>query len=116
MTTAITTRKTAVFDTPYGNFHYTNLSRSSFFGYTLVPAGEYHFKIAEPEKALLDFFNASTISSIDELIGLRFNFNEIKERIDWVKLDKYLTVIGSKILIHRVNLLKKLHQEYAFHQ
>lgn len=109
MTTAMSTKKTATFDTPFGVFRYSNLQRSFFFGYTLVPAGEFHFKIAEPEKAILDFLNASTIKTREEIEGFRFNFIEIEEHINWDKLYRYLAIFGSRILEHRVALLRELY-------
>ena len=53
--TSITTRKTKMIESPVGNFRYQSVKENLFFGYKIVEMNGVSFKIAEPEKALLDF-------------------------------------------------------------
>lgn len=116
LTTAITTKKTASFETPFGHFKYSNLSRNCFFGYNLASVGDFHFRIAEPEKAILDFLNASSIKTSYELLEFRFNFFELNEKVNWQKLESYQSEFHSKTLEYRVDLLKEMNKDYAFTQ
>ena len=55
MVTSISTRKTNDFNSSYGSFSYRKISREFFWGYRMHAFGPFYFKIASPEKALLDF-------------------------------------------------------------
>lgn len=48
--TAVTTKKTTVFDTPVGYFQYQHLQPKLFFGYTLHSVGHHSLYLAELEK------------------------------------------------------------------
>lgn len=74
-TTSITTTTTKNIKTTLGNFIYYKFKKELFFGYQVVKIGESFFKIAFPEKALLDFFYLNKIKSVDDL------------RLDLSKLD-----------------------------
>ena len=53
--TAISTLKTQEFTTPASVFSYRSIKPELYFGYQLVSFGSFHFKIAEPEKTILDY-------------------------------------------------------------
>ncbi len=106
--TSITTLKTTSFETPIGAFQYRNLKKELFFGYRLEKSGEFHFKIADPEKTMLDFLHLHPdAGNEDGLHELRLNVFELKEKINWEKMERYLSLFASKALKGRVELLKK---------
>lgn len=103
--TSVTSQKTASFKTDLGTFLYRHLKPELMFGYYLHDFGFYQpCKVAEAEKALLDFFYLNP--SIKNKAGfreLRINWEELRTRIDSAKLKKYLAAFKSKALERRVN-------------
>ena len=72
------------------------------FGYKLVSYNGYNFKIAEPEKAILDYFYLNKgVSTEDDFAGLRFNDEEFREQTDKDKLQRYLVAFTNKRLEKR---------------
>ncbi len=106
MATSVTTRNTANFDTKIGRFDYRNLNSRLFFGYRLIKIPGFTFKIAEPEKALLDYFYFNKINSLEEMRELRLNEVQVKEAINIEKLDKYQRIFDSMVVKKRVSLFK----------
>lgn len=106
--TSVTTRNTARYHTPAGNFVYKHIKPELFFGYRLIQTRAGAVKMAEPEKALLDFFYSKKISTLEDLESARFNIHEINEVCDFLKLKKYLEVYQSAVMNKRVKLLKEL--------
>ena len=106
--TSVTTRNTATYSTPIGNFDYKNIKPNLFFGYKLVRMKGITFKIAEPEKLFLDLLYYKKINSIDEMEAMRFNVALIREMIDVYKLREYQGIIGSRVLDKRIDIFKKL--------
>ena len=108
MITSITTKKTNIFQTPVGAFQYSNIKKGLFFGYRLEKVGDYYFKIAEPEKAILDLLYLKPhLSSEDDLFELRLNLFEVGERLDFNKMENYLSLFSSKALEKRATIFKK---------
>ena len=102
--TCATTKKTAAFQTPLGDFIYRSLKPELFFGYTPILFQDQHYLMAEPEKALLDFFYLNpTLLNDDDFAGLRINRDELLAKINQEKLEKYLAVIDSRALKKRVS-------------
>ncbi len=58
--TSVTTRVTREFKNPLGTFRYSNLKKSSFFGYQTSRIEESEVQLATPEKALLDHWHLSS--------------------------------------------------------
>ncbi len=60
----------------FGRFYYSKLKQSLFFGYTKVksPQAEQHILIAEPEKALLDYFYIRRLKNTNDL---RLNISDL---------------------------------------
>jgi hypothetical protein len=106
MATSVTTRNTANYDTSIGRFDYRHLNSGLFFGYRLIKTPSLTFKIAEPEKALLDYFYINKINSLEEMKELRLNEVQVKETINIEKLDKYQRVFDSMVVKKRVSLFK----------
>jgi predicted transcriptional regulator of viral defense system len=106
--TAISTLKTQQFTTPIGVFGYQNFKPSLYFGYKLLSFGKFQFKIAEPEKAILDYLYLHPDVNTDEhLFELRLNTFEMKEQINIDTLNNYCELIGSKLLSNRVKTFIK---------
>jgi predicted transcriptional regulator of viral defense system len=106
---AITTRKTITYETPVGTFNYRSVKPELFFGYEIIHKDKLPVMIADIEKALLDhLYLTASLKTIKDIEALRFNFMELRNRVDWDKLDKYALVFSSKTLDNRIKGLKKL--------
>ena len=108
MTTSISTRNTASYNTPVGDFSYNHVKTTLFFGYRLVQVNGVAIKIAEPEKVIIDYLYLKKLNSVDEINSLRFNEIQIKEIVDFHKLDKYQRIFNSKVVDKRIMLLKEI--------
>jgi len=105
-TISATTLKTNSFDTLLGYFSYRHLKPSLFFGYKLVTYQNQVYKIADLEKAILDYIYLNhKLTSVLDFDGLRWN-KEVLRGMDLNTFDKYLGLFNSKILgIRTKNLL-----------
>lgn len=101
--TSATTNKTAQFTAPIGAFSYRHVQKRLFFGYTLVAHHHLHFKIADMEKALLDFFYLHPrLKDTADFEGLRFNGVAFLERFDKKKFTHYLAAFHNENLTRRL--------------
>lgn len=107
-TTSLTTRNTTSFSTPVGSFSFRNVKAQLFFGYRLLNIQGHTIKIAEAEKALLDYLYLNKIDTPEILEGLRLNESQLLDLLDFDKLRQYSEVFHSKILQKRLQLLKKM--------
>jgi len=106
--TSVSTRKTKMIETLIGNFRYQSLKEELYFGYKIIEIGGVSFKIAEPEKALLDFlYLRSDVKSEDDIEELRINQDIFREIIDPEKLAEYAKVFNSKILFQKIIKINK---------
>ncbi len=113
MTTSATTLKTHQFTTILGTFSYRHLKPELMFGYRLVETGGQRFKMAEPEKLLLDYlYLNSQLQSISDFDSLRINKSELQTQLNMSRLLEYLTLFESKALEKRVNIFRNT-IEYA---
>lgn len=102
--TSVSTKKTAEFDTPIGNFSYRHISSKLFWGYELVKVGNSKFLIAEAEKAFLDYlYLNSRLKTFDDFKGIRINIDAFAEHVDIKKFQKYLEAFDNKALVKRAN-------------
>jgi len=109
LTTSVTTRKTKLLKTPIGDFQYRKVKEKLFFGYRIINAGQIAYKIADPEKALLDFlYLRSDIKSEGDIFELRINGESYREIIDQNKLKQYLGVFNSKALNKKIDQLTEI--------
>jgi predicted transcriptional regulator of viral defense system len=109
LTTCITTRKTRTIETVIGNFQYQSIKENLFFGYKLIDINGLIYKIAEPEKALLDFlYLRSDLRNRNDLIELRLNEEIYRTLINQEKLQQYLAVFNSTVLKRKINKLNKI--------
>lgn len=101
--TSATSHKTMVFATDVGDFIYHTVRPSLLFGYKLVNYSGKKFKIAEPEKALLDYFYLNTsIQSKDDFAGIRIGKDQYFAQVDETRLVAYLNEFQQKSLAKRV--------------
>ncbi len=108
LTTSISTRNTARYNTPVGDFSYNHIKTLLFFGYRLIQNDGVVIKISEPEKVILDYLYLKKLNSEDDIDSLRINEIQIKEIVDFQKLDKYQRIFNSKVLDKRIKLLKEI--------
>jgi predicted transcriptional regulator of viral defense system len=106
--TSISTLKTQVFTTPLGIFSYQNVKPSLYFGYQLVYFGNFCFKIAAPEKTILDFlYLHPELTTEDHFFELRWNISEINQQINFDTFHQYQSLFNSKALTKRVGIFLK---------
>lgn len=106
--TSASSLKTHTFKTAAGVFSYRHLKPALLFGYRLIDADGQSFKIAEPEKLVIDhlYLNAS-LKSPDDFEALRINQALLKERVSPDKLSAYLTIMKNKALEKRISVFLK---------
>lgn len=105
--TSVSSKKTSLFQYDNIVFSYRTISPSYNFGYSLVRWKNVTIKIAEPEKAMIDFFYLNpAIRTPEHIEDMRFNIISVKERLDWEKIKNYLTLYDNKNLTMRINLMK----------
>jgi predicted transcriptional regulator of viral defense system len=101
--TAISTLKTQQFQTPIGDFKYQNVKPDLFFGYLLRPVGDCFYKMAEPEKAILDYlYLHPEMDSEAHFHEMRFNVFELQKMLTPPTLHVYTESFQSKALKKRV--------------
>jgi predicted transcriptional regulator of viral defense system len=105
---SVSSLKTMSFSNPIGEFSYMKMQDKLIFGYELKMLQEgISFKLACPEKALLDllylypFYN--TRQEIEEL---RFDEDFMQGQLDWQKLLEYSVRFKNKALDQRIKLLR----------
>jgi len=73
------------------------------FGYKLITIGTMTYKIAEIEKAVLDFFYfRSDLKTADDFEDLRFDTYEFLQQADISKFKKYLKQYSSAKFISQM--------------
>lgn len=103
---AISSRKTMVFSTLQGTFHYRNLKPECYFGYSVERLGNQPVVIAEPEKALLDLLYLNhTLSSEEDIEALRLNELQMRS-LDWEKLVHYTRIFNKSFLTEKVKIIQ----------
>ncbi len=103
-TTSITTKKTKNFETnDFGKFSYQKIKKEAFDGFETFTKNNVSYKIAFPEKALIDFFylNKNSMNgSFEQFQSFRFNqdFNYNKQ-----KLLKFAKLFKNKKVLFLTN-------------
>jgi len=104
--TSITTNKTLSVETKIGTFDYRTVDNSLFFGYQLITIGEVTYKMASLEKTIVDYFYLNPqIAAVEDIQGMRFNEELLREKLDQGELEKILAVFDNKALNERVEML-----------
>jgi len=96
--TSVTAKINRTFDNAYGHFIYRHIKSELFWGYTEIKTTYGRYLMAEPEKALLDYLylNLARIGNEDDFENIRFNIDQIRERVDENKFRRYLKAFGVK--------------------
>ena len=103
--TSATTLKTWQFTTPLGTFIYRHLKPKLFFGYRLVEIDGQRYRMAEPEKLILDYLYLNTsLTTPDDIESLRINRTEIHSVVNTERLNEYLSLFQNKALEKRVGV------------
>ena len=101
--TSATSRKTSHFKTHLAEFYYHSVKPSLMFGYKLIKYQDQVFKIAEVEKAFLDYLYIKPhIKEIKDFEGLRIDKQNFLEQVSKEKINEYLKIIDSTVLSRRV--------------
>ena len=101
--TSATSRKTKVFKTKIGDFIYRTIQPRLLFGYKLIDYIGRRFKVAEPEKALLDYFYLKTsIKSEDDFAEMRIDREQYLTYVNESRLLAYINEFRQKRLSKRV--------------
>jgi len=103
--TSITTRNTMRYNTPVGEFTYKSIKPTLYFGYQVIQLAGHSIRLAEPEKALLDFLYLQQLNSESALEGLRINRFQFNASISVDTLNAYLRIFNSRVLNRRVQHL-----------
>lgn len=102
--TSATSRKSYNFNSSLARFSYNKIKPDLMFGYQLVNYENHNFKMAEAEKAILDYFYInSKLKTEGEFEELRINRDIFQEKVDMEKFKRYLAQFNNKALEKRVN-------------
>lgn len=107
-TTSITTRKTRLHPYREWTFSYRTLARHLYFGYRIEAIGQRNLLVAEPEKALLDFFYLEPgYNTPEKVAGLRLDAMAIQQQVSWERMAEYASAYRSPALENRMALVKQ---------
>jgi len=106
--TSVASEKTNRFKNDLGEFVYRHIKPELMFGYEIINYKNHNFKMAEVEKAVLDYFYLNPrLKTDDDFSELRFNEEEFKNKADKKKLERYLNEFNNKSLSERFNKFLK---------
>lgn len=89
------------------DFLYLKLKKEFFFGYKIIKYEKGSFLMACPEKALLDSLYLLNLKNEEDFYEMRFNKEILNSIMNSKMMRKYLKIFDSKILINRINILRK---------
>lgn len=108
--TSVTSRKTASFQNPFGEFIYRSVQPHLMFGYTSEKSNlttMWSMLLATLEKALLDLLYLIPQYNTEAVMQeLRLDSDFMQEELNVTRLDAYLSRFTSKALETRVSCLK----------
>lgn len=96
--TSVTARITRTFENSCGRFIYRHVKSELFWGYVQMKTDRSPYLLAEPEKALLDYFylNLARINNEDDFENIRLNEEQMAKTLDKKKFLSYLSAFGVK--------------------
>jgi predicted transcriptional regulator of viral defense system len=107
-TSSVTTLKKRNIFTDHGNFLYRTIKKELFFGYQVERLNQIQYKIADLEKAVLDYFYLNNHLNTPSLIQeIRFDCELFFELINEEKFYSYLSKFKNKSLEKRIQILKE---------
>lgn len=102
--TSVTSKKTYAFHVPLARFSYRKIKPELMFGYQLTNYRDHAFKIAEIEKAILDYFYFNPrLKTEGEFEELRINRDIFQKKVNLDKIRNYLSQFKNKALEKRMN-------------
>jgi len=100
--TSVTSQKTNNFKNNLGEFIYRHIKSELMFGYKLIKYKNHCFRMAEIEKAVLDYFYLnSNLETENDFAEIRFNGEEFINKTNKKKLERYLREFNNKNLEKR---------------
>ncbi len=106
--TSVTTLKSYLFQTPVGSFRYRSIIPRLFFGYEPIRNNGNIYKIATPEKAILDMlYYHPELKQAEAIEGMRFFALKIKKLLANEKFREYLKRFNDKTFSDRIVVLKE---------
>ncbi len=107
--TSVTTKRTNKFNNYFGKFIYRKINRKLFWGYNPIETKNGKYLLADPEKALLDYLylNLNQFNKWEDVEEVRFNYIEIKDKINKDRIKKYSAIFNIKKLDRIVNSILK---------
>lgn len=108
-TNSVTTLKTMEFSNLISQFYYKTLKADLYFGYEFKRTSrQLTFRMAKPEKALLDFFYLYPFyETSKDMKELRFNEEFLHDDLNHALLEEYLTRFKNIALENRISKLYK---------
>jgi predicted transcriptional regulator of viral defense system len=107
--TSAATKKTANFKSPVANFMYHRIKPRLYFGYRLEKKQGQGYKIAEMEKAVLDYlYLHPEIVREADFHEWRFDGKEFLAKADLAKMRRYAAEFGNRQIPKRLEKLLKL--------
>lgn len=96
--TSVTAKTTRTFDNAWGRFIYRHVRSDLYWGYVTMKSEHGTFLMAEPEKALLDYFylNLAVINNEDDFESIRLNEEQMKNTLKQEKFRRYLKAFGVR--------------------
>ena len=96
--TSVTSRVTRTFVNPFGRFIYRHVKSELLWGYVEMKTEQGLYLLAEPEKALLDYFylNLGRINDVSDFENIRLNQEEMSKTLVREKFLRYLQAFGVK--------------------
>lgn len=102
--TAVSSRRTYHFKSGIADFLYRKIKTKLIFGYKAVQNKNHTLKIAEIEKAVIDFFYLNPrINTKEHFEELRFNSVEFLENYNNEKMMQYIELFSNKSLSKRIS-------------
>lgn len=112
MTTSVTTNRPIKKEMAGHHYSYSSIRKDLFMGYTLFDTGfnNRRIKIADLEKAILDFFYFRTeYATLDTIRELRFNVAVLRDELNIGRLNSYLEIAENNALEKRIRKMLKLY-------
>ena len=102
--TSVSTRRTYIHMTSLAEFSYRTVRPVLYFGYIIQAHNNRTFKIAKPEKAILDFFYSNPhLKNKDDFKSLRVNPEQFFETVNIKTLLDYQEKFEQKTLKDRIS-------------
>jgi predicted transcriptional regulator of viral defense system len=106
--TSVTSKKSQNLETAVGNFIYKSVKPELMFGYELIESVVGKIKMADPEKAILDYlYLNSDMKEESDFEEWRLNLQILRDNWDQDRYERYLRIFDNKALKERAFELLK---------